>query len=96
MAETTLVVNHEAGLHARPLAAFVKVARRYEASIEVSNETSGKGPADGKSPVGLLLLSVLMGNKIRVVAEGPDAESALEELTALVEGNFASPDEGAS
>lgn len=88
MPETTLTVRHEAGLHARPLAAFVRVARGFETPIEVFNVTSGKGPADGKSPVALLLLSVLTGHEIRIVAEGEDAEAAVKELSSLVESDF--------
>lgn len=43
MAETTLTVQHEAGLHARPLAQFVKLARQYDATVEVTNLTREKG-----------------------------------------------------
>ena len=43
---------------------------------------------DGKSILGILLLSASAGTTIEVVAEGPDEEQALAALAALVESGF--------
>lgn len=88
MAEIMLTIQHEAGLHARPLAQFVKLARQYDASIEVTNLTRGKGPANGTSPLKLMLLAVLQGHQIQISAAGPQADEALVALEALIERNF--------
>ncbi len=89
MPEIILTVNHEAGLHARPLSQFVKVVKSYSDTIvEVTNLTSGKGPSNGASPVKLLLLAVLSGHQIKIHAEGPQAEKVLQALKKLVEYNF--------
>jgi phosphotransferase system HPr (HPr) family protein len=88
MAEITLTIHHEAGLHARPLAQFVKTAKAYDAKISVTNLTRGKGPVDGTSPVKLMLLAVLNGHEIRVSAEGNQAEEAVAALHELVNRNF--------
>ncbi|MCA9898363.1 MAG: HPr family phosphocarrier protein [Ardenticatenaceae bacterium] len=88
MAETTLTVQHEAGLHARPLAQFVKLARQYDATVEVTNLTREKGPANGTSPLKLMLLAVLQGHEITISATGPQANEAVAALQALVERNF--------
>lgn len=89
MAELTLTIHHEAGLHARPLAQFVKTAKAYDAKVSVTNLTRGKGPVDGTSPVKLMLLAVLNGHEIRVTAEGNQADEVLAALNELVESNFA-------
>lgn len=89
MAEITLTIHHEAGLHARPLAQFVKTAKEYDAKVSVTNLTRGKGPVDGTSPVKLMLLAVLNGHEITIAAEGTQAEEAVAALKSLVESNFA-------
>ena len=88
MPKRTLTINHDAGLHARPLAQFVKVVKEHEAAVQVTNLTRGKGPVNGASPVQLLLLAVLSGHQIEVDATGQQAEEVLAALEKLVEGNF--------
>lgn len=88
MPELIIRIQHPAGLHARPLAQFVKTVKSYDASIQVYNLTTGKGPANGASPVYLMLLTVLQGHEIRLVADGPQAQEALQGLKALIESNF--------
>ena len=84
----TLTIKHEAGLHARPLAQFVRKAKGFNADIRVSNLTREKGPVNGKSPLNLLLLAVSQGHQIRIEAEGPEAEQALTALETLVNDDF--------
>lgn len=91
MPQVKIIIQHEAGLHARPLAMFVKVARGFEAEVQVSNISLAKGPANGKSPIELLTLSVLQGNEIAIAAEGPDADEALQAIISLVASNFQQP-----
>ena len=88
MSEVIVTIQHEAGLHARPLAKFVKVAKQYDATIEVTNLTRGKGPVNGASPVKLLLLAALQGHALQIVATGPQADEALMALQTLVMNNF--------
>ncbi|MCE1253581.1 MAG: HPr family phosphocarrier protein [Anaerolineae bacterium] len=88
MPDLKIIVDHDAGLHARPLAQFVKVVKSYGASVQVRNLTSGKGPVNGASPVNLLLLSVKKGNEIEITAEGEQASEVLTALKTLIESNF--------
>jgi phosphotransferase system HPr (HPr) family protein len=88
MPALTIQINHSAGLHARPLAQFVKTVRSFNTSIQVTNITSGKGPMNGASPVNLMLLSVQKGQSILIETEGEQAEEALQALVALIESNF--------
>lgn len=88
MPEMTICINHEAGLHARPLSQFVKIVKSYNANVQVKNVTSGKGPVNGASPVNLLLLSVKKGNEICITSEGEQADDVLKDLKTLIESNF--------
>lgn len=88
MPELKLQIQHDSGLHARPLAQFVKTVKSFNTTVQVYNQTTGKGPVNGASPVHLMLLAVSSGHEIRIVSEGEQAEEVLEALKTLVEGNF--------
>ena len=78
------VVMSPHGLHARPATALVDIAKTFEAGILVRN---GNKVGDAKSLIGLLKLGIEKGATIRISAEGPDAEKALETIfNALAEG----------
>jgi phosphotransferase system HPr (HPr) family protein len=88
MPKVTLTVNHEAGLHARPLAQFVKKVREFDAEVKVKNITKDKGPVNGASPLELLLLATLNGHQIEIETSGNQADEVLVALEELVNSNF--------
>src|ERR1700693_4361307 len=67
-------------IHARPAALFVKVSSKFQSDILV--ERDGE-QVNGKSIMGLMMLAAGHGSKLRITAEGPDAEAALRELEQL-------------
>jgi phosphocarrier protein len=73
------------GLHARAAAKFVRLAGQFRSAVRVTRGTRG---VDGKSILGLLLLSASRGCVLDISAEGEDAASALEALCGLVERGF--------
>jgi phosphocarrier protein len=81
----TFEIINKLGLHARPAAKMVEIAKRYEASIYF--ERDGR-EANGRSLLGLLTLACPMGSRITVRAEGADAEEAVESLGRLIAGKF--------
>jgi phosphocarrier protein len=81
----TVVVSNPQGLHARPADLFVKLASRYEATIEVVKDGER---VDGKSILAILTLAAVPGTQLRIEATGPDAEAALDALAELVLRNF--------
>jgi phosphocarrier protein len=85
MDEITLTVQHKVGLHARPAAQFVKVAKKYQSDITV---THGDRTANAKSILNVLGLGANEGAQIVIRAEGDDSGAALSELRELVESNF--------
>jgi len=78
------IINKK-GLHARATAKFVQCADSFEADITVtrSGETVG-----GTSIMGILTLGAGIGSIITLTASGPQAELAVEALTALINGRF--------
>ena len=80
-----LVIENPSGLHARPAAAFVKMANNFRAQITVTKDGDS---VNGKSIMGLLTLAAARGTKLVIEAEGEDAIEAVDAIQSLVEGNF--------
>jgi phosphocarrier protein HPr len=85
MQQATVQVRHEAGLHARPAAQFVKLAKQFKSDITVSSK--GK-TVNAKSMVLVLTLAVKSNSEVEIVANGEDEQQAVSALTGLVENNF--------
>lgn len=83
--ERVAEVGFDSGLHVRAATAFARAARRYRASITVR---AGQTAVDGKSVVELLTLAAGQGSRLRIVAHGPDADRAAEELAGLLAAGF--------
>ena len=80
-----LEIVNQYGIHARPAALFVKTAQRYDADVYVEK---GDNRVSGKSIMGMMTLEASRGSVLKVIAEGEDAEQALDELQALIENKF--------
>jgi phosphocarrier protein len=78
-------ITNQCGIHARPAALFVKAASRYDSDVLVEKDGN---KVSGKSIMGLMTLEASVGSKLKVTADGNDAEAVLNELQALVEGKF--------
>ena len=83
--EREVEIVNRAGLHARPAAAFVKVAGRFSSNILVEKDGL---EVNGKSIMGVLMLAAEHGSRLRLTAEGDDAEDALDALSELVMCGF--------
>ena len=79
--QRTVSVIHRQGLHARPAALFVQLAKRFSSRVTVKK---GRKIVDGKSIMGLLTLAAGPGSRISIITDGPDAAAALERLIELV------------
>lgn len=76
------------GLHARAAAKFCATAGAFDADVTVTKDGTTVG---GRSLMALLMLGAGPGSVITLKAEGPDAEPALDALSALVEARFDEP-----
>nr|WP_315052693.1 HPr family phosphocarrier protein [uncultured Brevundimonas sp.] len=73
------------GLHARASAKFVKLASGFDSEIQVTRDGV---TVDARSIMGLLMLGAGKGSEVGVVAEGPDAQQAIDALIDLVARRF--------
>lgn len=84
MEKTVHILNDE-GFHARPAGIFVKTASTFKSNIEVR---FGDTVKNGKSIMGLMSLGLKKDSPITIVAQGDDAQAAVEALVSLVNRKF--------
>lgn len=80
--ETEVEIKNAQGLHMRPAMQFVDISNRFDSKITVTN---GKTSVDGKSIMQMSMLAATCGTKLKIRAEGADAENAAAALQELVE-----------
>jgi len=80
-----LPIINKRGLHARASAKFVQMVERFNAEVWV---TKGSETVGGTSIMGLMMLSAGPGTSIIVSAAGPEAQAALDSISALVAAKF--------
>ncbi len=78
-------VQNQIGLHARPATFFIQKANEFKASIWVEKE---ERRVNAKSLLGVLSLGIVGGTTIRIIADGPDEQPAVDALVALIESGF--------
>jgi phosphotransferase system HPr (HPr) family protein len=94
--ERLLEIRNPSGLHARPAATFVKAANQFRADLRIANLDRDAGKlVSAKSVIGVLGAGVSRGHHVRLVADGADAEAALEALEALIASGLGEPIEAA-
>lgn len=77
MIETTVVVKHERGLDGRPIALLVQEASQYSSRIYIEMQNK---KINAKSIMGMMSLSLVEGDTLKVVTEGEDEEAAAEGI----------------
>jgi phosphocarrier protein len=85
MTSCTVTIVNPLGLHARAAARFVHMASEFASRITVSRADRR---ADGKSIMGLLLLTAAQDSVITITADGPDEAEAADALCALINRGF--------
>jgi phosphoenolpyruvate-protein phosphotransferase/dihydroxyacetone kinase phosphotransfer subunit len=86
-AEARLLVRNAIGLHARPAARFVEIARNFDADVRVAKEGGG-APVRATSLTNVVALGARMGDTLVVGASGPQAADALAALRSLADEGF--------
>lgn len=79
--ERKVVVRNEKGIHIRPAGDIVKLVKNFKSQVEI--EFNGK-KANAKSVMIIVSLGVKQGNEIKLIANGEDAEEAINALAELV------------
>jgi phosphocarrier protein HPr len=85
MVTKQLILINKLGMHARPAAMFVKITSKYKAEVMV--EKDGE-EVNGKSIMGLMMLAAGCGSKLKISADGPDADQLVSDLEQLIQQKF--------
>ena len=85
MVRRDVTIVNELGLHARAAAKFVHLASRFGSQVRVARDNR---TMDGKSIMGILLLTAARGAQLTISAEGLDEQAAVDALCQLVESGF--------
>jgi phosphocarrier protein len=86
-ATDTVLLTNAVGLHARPSVKLTKLAKTYEAQVQLALTASGPW-IDAKSIVKVMAFKVAKGTTLHIRATGSDAIAAVAALIALVDRNF--------
>ena len=81
----TFVVMNEKGLHTRPATELVKCVSNFKAQVTLHYQNLS---VNAKSLLGILMLAAARGAKIRIEAEGDDAEACVAALVDLSRNKF--------
>ena len=82
MFEKEVVVRCESGLHNKQATYFVQKANEFESSIWLEYDNR---KMNAKSLLGIIYLGIVTGTTVTLSASGPDAEEAVEALSALLQ-----------
>ncbi|HHW7567111.1 TPA: fused PTS fructose transporter subunit IIA/HPr protein [Mannheimia haemolytica] len=83
----TFTIRNDNGLHARPAAVLVQTVKPFSSKISVENLDRNTAPASAKSAMKVVALGASQGHRLRFVAEGEDAQQAIEALQqAIING----------
>jgi phosphocarrier protein len=83
----SVLITHAVGLHARPSVKLTKLAKGFNATIEIAGAPDGPW-VDAKSIVKVMAMKAKQDTVLFVRARGADAVSAIAALVSLIERDF--------
>lgn len=86
MVTKELKIENQVGLHARPATFFIQKTNEFKSTIWIEKDDRR---VNAKSLLGVLSLGIVGGTTIKVTADGPDEDKAMEALERLVANGFA-------
>jgi len=85
VAEKTLKIQNELGLHARAATKFVQLASKYPCEVTIAKDGN---EVNGKSIMGVLMLVASKGSTVTLRAKGDKADECIAALAALIDDKF--------
>lgn len=79
--EKTITIKSTKGMHARLANKLVKASNKYDVDVRFYYDNT---IINAKSILGLMSLAVPSGENIKVVAEGDEAQAAIDEIEKLL------------
>ena len=77
-----VIVRCESGLHNKQVTYFVQKANEFKSSVWLESENRRM---NAKSLLGIMSLGIVTGAVVTLIAEGPDAEDAVNALEAMLQ-----------
>lgn len=77
MIKKPITINLSTGLEARPVAQLVQVASQFNSEIYVE---IGKKRVNAKSIMGMMTLSIALGEEVTIITKGVDEEEAMNKI----------------
>lgn len=84
-AEATLEIRNRLGLHLRAASTLAQTVKRFNSTVTISHDGQ---EVNAGSVTSLMMLGAGKGTKLKVKAEGPDAQKALAAVRALFDDRF--------
>ena len=84
MIKKPITIHLSTGLEARPVAQLVQVASQFNSEIYVE---VGKKKVNAKSIMGMMTLGLAKGQKLELLIDGEDEETAMKEMENYLTGN---------
>ena len=78
-----VLVQNKAGLHARPATFFIQKANEYKSTVWVEKE---ERRVNAKSLLGVLSLGIIGDTTIKIIADGPDEQAAVDNMRKAFNG----------
>jgi len=85
MTEKEVTIKNRAGIHARPAALIVQTANKFSSKIHMIKDNE---EINAKSIMGIITLGAGYNTNLRIRAEGPDEQEAVNALAELFERRF--------
>ena len=85
MAERTIVIQNELGLHARAATKLVQLASKYPCDVTLTKDGH---EVNGKSIMGVLMLVASKGTTVTLRAKGDKAGEAIPAIAPLIDDKF--------
>ena len=84
MIETPVIVGHEDGIEGRPIALLVQEASQYASKVYIQVDNK---KINAKSIMGMMTLGLAKGQKLELLIDGEDEETAMKEMENYLTGN---------
>ena len=86
MIQKSMKIQLASGLEARPVAVLVQKASQHESSVYIQSDDK---KVNAKSIMGMMSLSLNMGEEIVVIADGADEQAAVDSIEKYLSGQEA-------
>lgn len=85
MLQQSIEISNKLGMHARASAKLTQTASGFQSQVHLGR--NGR-KVNAKSIMGVMMLAAAKGATVEIETDGPDEQSAMDALIALIKNNF--------